>query len=423
MTAISKHPLALRRALWAAVLVLTACGDEENNNQDPGDDIPPAAQVTIAPPPSVTGPDVTFEFTATANVGVAGFECQLDSGSFETCTSPHTYMGLTTGTHDFAVRAFDALGNKSGPQMHGWEVDADAPTGSATPSKTLTNDPQVAFALVADDAHGPIEMRLSGDLTGENIWRAFDAAVTVTLTAGDGAKTVSLELRDDLGNVGAPIDTVITLDQTPPDTQIDAAPAASSTASSATFTFSAVGDAAGFECRLDGEDFEPCTTPHVIHGVVGEHVFYVRALDAAGNADPTPAQYTWSAGVIPANCDTSKTLVQATGQMPHYASNGVQRAYRFTAGHVPSTTVGYMSNDFSVAISRNACDFTPIVEGNFYCGRVNYRPIKIFYSVNGETTGCPLTAGEEYYFNIRPTSYSNGEFTPSCSGACTYRLL
>ncbi len=48
-----------------------------------------------------------------------------------------------------------------------------------------------------------------------------------------------------------------------------------------------------FECSLDGASFEPCTSPDVekikAKPKAKHHEFAVRAADAAGNVDPTPA--------------------------------------------------------------------------------------------------------------------------------------
>ena len=58
---------------------------------------------------------ITFTFTGTDNVAVAGFECRLDSSNeadFAPCTSPITYNNLNAGVHTFEVRAIDTSGNK-----------------------------------------------------------------------------------------------------------------------------------------------------------------------------------------------------------------------------------------------------------------------------------------------------------------------
>ncbi len=66
---------------------------------------------------------------------------------------------------------------------------------------------------------------------------------------------------------------------------------------SATFLFEGADETAGierFECSLDGGPFEPCTSPLTVRGLTeGGHLLEVRAVDRAGNVDPTPARAFW----------------------------------------------------------------------------------------------------------------------------------
>jgi len=87
---------------------------------------------------------------------------------------------------------------------------------------------------------------------------------------------------------------------TAPDTTITAAPPARSNSSSASFSFTASEAGSTFACRLDGSAFAACTSPQSYSGLaLGSHSFQVRATDAAGNTDPTPASYTWIVVPIP----------------------------------------------------------------------------------------------------------------------------
>ena len=84
-------------------------------------------------------------------------------------------------------------------------------------------------------------------------------------------------------------------DVNPPDTAIASGPKDKTKSKTATFEFSA-SDArvvAGYQCSLDGGAFTTCTSPFAVKVKKGRHRFEVRAVDAAGNVDPTPASDTW----------------------------------------------------------------------------------------------------------------------------------
>lgn len=105
-------------------------------------------------------------------------------------------------------------------------------------------------------------------------------------------------------------------DTTPPDTSITGGPSGTSGSTSAEFTFTAT-EPGTFECKLDGGAFEACTSPKSYTGLAaGSHAFAVRATDAAGNADQTPAERTW---VIDTSAPQTETL---TATADAYVSSG-----------------------------------------------------------------------------------------------------
>jgi hypothetical protein len=68
-----------------------------------------------------------------------------------------------------------------------------------------------------------------------------------------------------------------------------------SKARSATFSFGAGEAGATFRCKLDGRKAVPCKSPKSYAGLApGPHTFKVYAVDASGNADPTPAKASFS---------------------------------------------------------------------------------------------------------------------------------
>jgi len=84
-------------------------------------------------------------------------------------------------------------------------------------------------------------------------------------------------------------------DTMPPETAIDSGPSGTTSSTSATFAFSSSEAGSTFACSTDGGGSVPCTSPVTLSGLAaGTHTFSVRATDAAGNADPTPAARTWT---------------------------------------------------------------------------------------------------------------------------------
>ena len=78
------------------------------------DDVTLGYQVdTAAPTTTISGFTVsgrTARITFSSEAG-ASFQCSLDNGPFQACTSPKEYTGLTRGSHRVRVRAIDQVGN------------------------------------------------------------------------------------------------------------------------------------------------------------------------------------------------------------------------------------------------------------------------------------------------------------------------
>jgi len=89
---------------------------------------------------------------------------------------------------------------------------------------------------------------------------------------------------------GCDIGAFEALDQTPPDTTVVSASPGPTTDHTPTFDFSSGEAGSRFECSIDGGPFAPCTSPFTTPRLsAGTHTLAVRAIDAAGNADPTPS--------------------------------------------------------------------------------------------------------------------------------------
>jgi len=94
-------------------------------------------------------------------------------------------------------------------------------------------------------------------------------------------------------------------DTTDPETSLGTPLPGNGTATTASFTFSSNESGSTFACSLDGGAYTACTPPKAYSGLaVGTHTFAVRATDAAGNADESPATHTWTITAPPVTCST-----------------------------------------------------------------------------------------------------------------------
>lgn len=235
----------------------------------------------------------TFSFSARERRVV--FECSADGGAFRRCRSPVSLDGLSEGEHEFAVRARDEAGNRdSSPAGRRWSVDTTPPeTTILSGPSGLVHRTKATFGLKASESDASFECSLD-----RGAYQACASTVTyVGLSAGEHRFRV--RARDKADNIDSTPArrrwTIVIADTSPPNTTITSHPPANSGRSAATFRFSSSESGSTFECRLDGGSWRSCSSPRTYNGLaVGPHVFLVRARDAAGNIDPTPAAWNWA---------------------------------------------------------------------------------------------------------------------------------
>jgi hypothetical protein len=84
----------------------------------------------------------------------------------------------------------------------------------------------------------------------------------------------------------------------PPQTKLGRKPSKKTRDRTPTFRFQSEDGSATFQCKLDGKPFRNCRSPLTTKKLaLGRHTFEVRARDASGNLDPSPASYAFK--VIP----------------------------------------------------------------------------------------------------------------------------
>jgi hypothetical protein len=260
-----------------------------------------APNTIIESGPDATSTSATAMFNFTANEPHSTFECSLDGAEYAPCAAPHEYTELQLGNHEFRVRALDRAGNYDGsPAMYSWRVelapDAAPPDTSITSKPTdpsPSRSPSLGFAGSDDSTPTSLltyECRLDGAA-----WAACTNPQGYNSLIA-GSHTFEVRAIDLAGKPDpSPATYSWTIDPTAPETTIDSGPPSTTENTSATLRFSANETGTNFECSLDNAAFAACTSPHDLTGLAnGAHQFRVRAIDAAGNIDLTPASRSWT---------------------------------------------------------------------------------------------------------------------------------
>lgn len=80
-------------------------------------------------------------------------------------------------------------------------------------------------------------------------------------------------------------------DTSPPETTITKGAPNKTDKTKVKFKFTSSEPDSAFECKLDKKPFKPCASPRKVKRLdEGKHKFKVRAIDEAGNVDPSPAK-------------------------------------------------------------------------------------------------------------------------------------
>ncbi|WP_340538112.1 PKD domain-containing protein [Nocardioides sp. GXZ039] len=134
--------------------------------------------------------------------------------------------------------------------------------------------------------------------TGPNPTHTYTTAGTYTavVTVASGTENVTSSVK------------VVVRDVVAPDTSITSGPSGTVRAKRAVFRLASTESGGGFECRLDQAGWRSCGARAVFAGLgEGKHTLRVRALDAAGNRDASPALRTWT---------VDRTAPRITGTKP-----------------------------------------------------------------------------------------------------------
>ncbi|MBI5634305.1 MAG: M6 family metalloprotease domain-containing protein [Nitrospirae bacterium] len=365
-------------------------------------------------PPDATGTTSPLDYgtavtlTATAAAG--------STASWTTCSGTSSGNGTLTATCSYT--SLD--GNKTAEATFTIS-DGIAPVTTATPSSytfgNWTNAGSVSVSLSAVDTGG------SGVASGypkycidtADMCDPSTSGTSLNVICSSGAvctQYVRYYSADVAGNVETVKSSQVTQDLQLPDTSISAQPTNPATSTSASFSFS--GDdgtgsgVASFECQLDSAGFGPCTSPQAYSSLgQGSHIFEIRAIDIAGNADSTPATYTWIIDSIAPNAPTVTATTPTYDTRPtwHWSTGGGGNGtYRYQLNGEGGAWTETGSLSFTPASPLAAGSYTLYVQerdaaGNWSVSgskliQINASTSATWSLVNGAMETCVNNAGQ-----------------------------
>ncbi len=274
----------------------------------PRDNASPIVEKTCAGAPNTTIDDRPAAVTNSTSAAftyeaptATGYECELDGAAFSACEAAGIeYAGLADGSHGFQVRGRNASGPDPTPASFSWRVDTAAPTATIDQKPA---DPSPGASVTFEFHSSETNSRFECSLAPQGQPGSFSACVSGKTYSGlaDGTYAFQVRATDAAGNQQAPptayswtVDNSLA-DTTPPETTITAHPPDPSSSADAAFAYVSNEAGSTFECSLDGAPFSACAgTGASYSGLAdGSHSFQVRAIDPSGNADPSPAGFSF----------------------------------------------------------------------------------------------------------------------------------
>ena len=283
----------------------------------------PAAGSTVGQEPELytfsgldnATPALLLEFECAAFLTPAG----IGSAEWESCDSPveggYDISGLEPGAYTVAVRATDLAGNIAPAATRTVVVSAapivtflSGPDGRVDP---ISGEPDGAsgtenavFTFESDQPGSTFECSVDGS-DFLPCGGMSDPATGAAWVVDNGEHEFVVRATNAQAIVGeeAVYEWLVALgpDVTPPSSSFNTGPQNGTLLQEAIFTFSGSDNRTPaleltFQCALDSTtSWNSCTSPEQFSDLTrGTHTLRLRAVDAAGNVQATPAVYTWT---------------------------------------------------------------------------------------------------------------------------------
>ena len=279
--------------------------------------VPSASITTNISSPTNTSPiPVTITFSESVSnftiddISVSNGAASNFSGSNAAYSVDITPTGDGMVTVDVAadvVQDSEGNGNTAATQLS-IIYDTTAPETtieSTTPSTTPTNSTSMRVTFSSNEGNSAFQCKLDSAS-----YTSCTSPVNFT-GLSDGSHTFYVYATDATGNADvSPASYTWTVDTTAPNTTIESTTPSITPTNSTSMgvIFSSNEGSSTFQCKLDSASYTPCTSPVNFTSLSdGSHTFYVYATDAAGNADVSPASYTWTVDTT-----ASETTIEST---------------------------------------------------------------------------------------------------------------
>jgi Ca2+-binding RTX toxin-like protein len=268
------------------------------------DATPPDTELEFGPEGLVAIEEPEFGYSSPTDPETATFECRLDGAAFALCDEEEFAPAapLSEGAHSFEVRAVDPAGNVDpSPAGTSFSVDTTPPTVTVKSGpEGLTTNAKPTFGFEASggsvtcgiEAVAPeeVEPMMGACSTGTSYslgTALADGSYVFVVTAIDAAENETSDTRS------------FTVDTTAPETTVTEGPEGVTDDPKPSFGFTSNEATATYQCRFDAAAFAGCSGPGSTHKPAtaladGSHTFQVRATDAAGNVDASPASRNFS---------------------------------------------------------------------------------------------------------------------------------
>jgi gliding motility-associated-like protein len=304
-TANGEWNLAPASALKEGTHQVTAKASDKAGNTGPASSTVTFTIDTEAPDTKIiSGPDaLTNEKSATFDFGSTkqnvSYAASVDGASFASVSDPYTITSLTDGEHRLEVRATDETGNTDPtPAIYTWTVDTKAPAApvvSAPAEGALLSNSKPTLNGTAE-AGSTVDLYIGTAKIG-TVTAASNGKWSFTpgTALAEGEQQLTAKATDAAGNSSnASSIREFTIDTKAPETTIASKPAAVTNSSEAKFSFQSNETGVTYQVSLDGGAFAEAPATYSASGLgEGTHSLAVRATDAAGNTDASPAIYSW----------------------------------------------------------------------------------------------------------------------------------